>query len=243
VPAPGPTGVPSPGCLTRTGDLRISTGAAGFPAVTPTVPRSTTELSRDEALEQAIAYKLGEGPRPPRPRMRVLLHLRHSLRNPGDPHLSEAGVALARQVGARAGGFDRVLTSPKLRAVETAAAMGWRVDEQRPEWGSLPDPIARYLDREPPRTFAEYLRAVTRAEEVRACAEDLATGWAAELEQVPDGGRLLMISHAGVIELGAVGAVPELAARWGDALAPLEGVRLSRAGGRWLHGEVARVDR
>ena len=38
---------PGPGCLTRTGDLRISTGAAGAPAVSPTVPRSTTELSRD----------------------------------------------------------------------------------------------------------------------------------------------------------------------------------------------------
>ena len=43
-PGPAPE---SPGCLTRTGDLRMSTGAAGGPAVSPTVPRSTTELSRD----------------------------------------------------------------------------------------------------------------------------------------------------------------------------------------------------
>ncbi|HXQ48558.1 MAG TPA: histidine phosphatase family protein [Thermoplasmata archaeon] len=174
--------------------------------------------------------------------MRSLVHLRHSLRQPADLHLSPEGVELARRIGRRSGRFDRVITSPKPRAVETAISMGYLVDAEWEELGVLPDPVGRFLDRESPSTFGDYVRWATTVHEVRAVAEGLAAQWGEELDRVPNGGRLLLISHAGVIELGAAGALPEEAVRWGPTLAPMEGVRLDRDRGRWVRGDVLRVD-
>lgn len=189
-----------------------------------------------------MTYKLGEGSGSGRPRMRALVHRRHSLREAGDAHLSPEGVALARRVGLLSGRFERVITSPKPRAVETALSMGYVVDAEWEELGSLPDPVGRFLDREAPSTFGDYVRWATAVHEVRAAATDLAERWGTELERIPDGRSLLMISHAGVIELGAAGALPDEAVRWGPTLAPLEGIRLGRERGRWVHGDVLRLD-
>jgi broad specificity phosphatase PhoE len=174
--------------------------------------------------------------------MRSLIHRRHSLRSPGDVHLSPEGVALARRVGAGSGHFDRVVTSPKARAVETAQAMGYAVDAEWEELGSLPEPVARYLERESPSTFGEYVRSVTAVDGIRSAAEALAHRWAIELDRLPEGARVLMISHAGVVELGAAGALPDESVRWGPTVAPLEGVRLDRDRGHWVHGDVLRVE-
>ena len=189
-----------------------------------------------------MAYKLGEASHSGPFRMRSLVHRRHSVRSPGDLHLSPHGVALARRVGAGSGQFDRVVTSPKPRAVETARAMGFAVDAEWEELGSVPDPVARFLERESPSTFGEYVRWATTVHEVRAAAEALASRWARELDRLPDGGRVLMVSHAGIIELGAAGALPDEAAGWGPTLAPLEGIRLDRDRGRWVQGTVLRVE-
>jgi broad specificity phosphatase PhoE len=186
-----------------------------------------------------MAYKLDEGATG-QPRMRSLIHRRHSLREPGEDRLSGAGVALARRVGAASGRFDRVVTSPKVRAVQTALAMGYAVDAQRPELGEPEPSIGRFLDRAAPSTFHEYVRWSTEVAEVGAAGARLAQAWGEELDQVPDGSRLLMISHSGVIELGAAGALPDGADGWGATLAPLEGVQLDRVGGRWVSGAVLR---
>jgi broad specificity phosphatase PhoE len=174
--------------------------------------------------------------------MRSLVHRRHSQRQPTDVHLSADGIQLARRVGRRSGHFDRVFTSPKPRAVETAAAMGYKVDGQWEQLGQLPDIVARFLDRESPSTFGDYVRWATTVHEIRGAADALAAQWGEALDQVPDGGRILLISHAGVIELGAAGALPEVAVGWGPVLAPLEGIRLDRDRGRWVYGEVLRVE-
>lgn len=187
-----------------------------------------------------MAYKLGEGSGPHGVRMRSLVHRRHSLRQPTDVHLSPEGVELARRIGARSGRFDRVITSPKARATETALAMGFPVDEQWEELGALPDPVGRFLDRESPGTFGEYVRWVVAVHELRAAAVAIADRWGAALDRTPEGGRLLMVSHAGIIELGAAGALPDEAVHWGATLAPLEGVRLERDRGRWVRGAVLR---
>jgi broad specificity phosphatase PhoE len=174
--------------------------------------------------------------------MRSLVVRRHSLRSQGDEHLSAAGVALARQVGGRSGTFHRVVTSPKARALETAVAMGFTVDATRDELGSLPESVGRFLDREAPVTFEEYVRWVGQASELRQAAEVLASCWSEELARVPDGGRLLMISHAGLIELGTVGAAPGPVSAWGRALAPLDGVRLDAEGSRWIGATLLRAE-
>jgi broad specificity phosphatase PhoE len=190
-----------------------------------------------------MAYKLGEGSPSGPVRMRSLVHRRHSLRSHGDVHLSPEGVELARRVGRTSGRFDRVITSTKPRAVETAQAMGYAVDAEWAELESIPDPVGRFLDREAPSTFAEYVQWATTVHEVRAAAEAFARRWAEELDRVPDSGRLLLISHASIIELGAAGAVPDQAVHWGANLAPLDGIQLDRSHGQWVRGEVLRADR
>lgn len=71
--------------------------------------------------------------------MRVIEHRRHTMRVKPGLHLSQAGVDLARSVGEGLGPFDRVITSSVHRAFETAIAMGFAVDEQLKELGSLPE--------------------------------------------------------------------------------------------------------
>jgi broad specificity phosphatase PhoE len=173
--------------------------------------------------------------------MRSVVLRRHSFRAPGEAHLSPEGVARAERVGRRSGTFDRVVTSPKPRAQETARAMGFDVDALLDDLGELPEPIGRFLDREGPTTFEAHVGWTQTVQEVGEAARRLAARWATELGRVPDGGRLLMISHAGLIELGAAGAAPGPAVAWGRPLAPLEGVRLAREGDRWTRAEVLRL--
>jgi broad specificity phosphatase PhoE len=173
--------------------------------------------------------------------MRLLEHRRHSLRDPTSPHLSADGVALAHRVASTLGPFDRVVTSPKPRAVETALAMGFAVDAEVEELGTLPDDLGNLVDAFKPRSFADYAALVGRNPAMARYARGQETFWGHELEALPEGGRLLLVSHGGVIESGAVVAAPTSAEAWGPTLGPLEGVRLYRDQGRWVRAEVVRV--
>jgi broad specificity phosphatase PhoE len=173
--------------------------------------------------------------------MRILEHRRHSRRDPDSPHLNPAGIALARQLGPGLGSFDRVVTSPKPRAVETAQALGRSVDAELPELGTMPREVGLVHDRAGLRSFGDYARALEQHATLRDFAAAQAALYVRELERVPDGGRLLLISHGGLIELGAVAAYPAARA-WGGPLGYLEGVRLMRDGPRWGRGEVLRVE-
>jgi broad specificity phosphatase PhoE len=173
--------------------------------------------------------------------MRLLELRRHSMRDPASPHLSEAGVALARRVASTLGPFDRVVTSPKPRAVETAAAMGLRVDAELEPLGVMPDDLPNVPDSLKLRSFAEYAAVVGHNPAMARYARSQETLWRRELKRVPDGGRLLIVSHGGVIESGAVVAAPTVAGTWGPTLGFLEGIRLYRDGDRWVRAEVVRV--
>jgi broad specificity phosphatase PhoE len=173
--------------------------------------------------------------------MRLLEHRRHSMRDPASPHLSEAGVALARHVGSMVGPFDRVVTSPKPRAVETAVAMGFRVDAELEPLGVMPDDLPNDPDPRPLRSFADYDALAGRNPAMARYARRQEALWRRELKRVPDGGRLLMVSHGGVIESGAVVAARTVAGTWGPALGHLEGIRLYCDGDRWVRSEVVRV--
>jgi broad specificity phosphatase PhoE len=172
--------------------------------------------------------------------MRSLVHRRHSMREGREDHLSREGLELARRVGRASGAFDRVVTSPRVRAIETAEAMGFVVDARLEELGSLPPSIARRVDGGGLVTFGEFVHLAGAYPEVRDVAERLAAAWGREIARVREGGRVLMISHAGILELGVVGAVGDRAANWGESLAPLEGVRLDWEQGRWVDAEVLR---
>jgi len=174
--------------------------------------------------------------------MRVLEHRRHSRRETGGVHLSREGRALARRVAGTVGPFDRVVTSPKPRAIETAEALGFTVDATLDELAEMPDDVGLSDEALGNRSFVDYVRAVERSEEVAAYARRQAEVMRAQLARAPDpDGRLLLVSHGGIIELGAAAARPEDARAWGESLGYLEGVRLYWDRGKWVRGEVLRV--
>jgi len=173
--------------------------------------------------------------------MRVLEHRRHSRREPATPHLSPEGVALAHRVARTIGRFDRVMTSPKPRAVETAEALGFTVDATLPELAEMPDDAGLPVDALGLHTFADYVRGVVRSRATAEYARRQAELMHRELQRLPENGRLLFISHGGVIEFGAAAARPQEARTWGNPLGHLEGVRLFLDRGKWVRGEVLRV--
>ena len=175
------------------------------------------------------------------PAMRVLEHRRHSRRDPASPHLSSEGIALARRVGPTLERFDRVVTSPKPRAIETAVEMGLRVDAEIPELGTMPEDAGFPGDPTRLSTFAEYLELFRKSEAMATYSRAQAELWVRELERLPESGRLLMISHGGMIESGVVAAIGERTQGWGEVLGPLDGVRLLREAGRWVRGELLRA--
>lgn len=173
--------------------------------------------------------------------MRTLEHRRHSRRDPTGVRLNAAGRSLARSIGAGIARFDRVVTSPKPRAIETAEAMGRTVDATLAGLAEMPDDAGVPMDVLRPRTFSDYAEMVRASSTAATYASSQAELWRTELERVPEGGTLLMVSHGGVIELGAVAALPRMAPSWGPALGYMEGVRLRWDGRRWASGEVVRI--
>ena len=172
--------------------------------------------------------------------MREIEIRRHSCTKKGlsggsGSQLSTDGVRLARETGAGLGPFDLVLTSEVPRTLETALAMGFAVDRQivvprdlsegamaifgHHERWSWPEPWARFAglvsDGGAAATFGRWLR----------------TAWVEALESVPDGGRVLVVSHGRDIEAGVVACLDDLKpadfSDWGDSFHQCEGVRLT----------------
>jgi broad specificity phosphatase PhoE len=172
--------------------------------------------------------------------MRILEHRRHSLRSKPSPHLNQAGVTLARRVGERMGNFALVVTSTLPRAYETAIAMGYAVHEQNEQLAHLPETVARALSDE--MTFADYMALVRRDEAVAEYAAAQAALLRQLVARVREGEAVLVISHGAIIELGAVGALPQAdLSAWGRELSQCEGVRLFYEDGAFVRGEVLRV--
>lgn len=175
--------------------------------------------------------------------MRTLEHRRHSRRDPGGVHLNAAGLALARSVAPGLPRFDRVVTSPLPRAVETAEAMGLAVDAMLAPLAEMTDEVGALLASAPGLgpTFDRIAGYLGRSHAIREFADQQLALWRAELDRVPEGGGLLMISHGGLIELGAAAALPEVVRGWGAGFGYLEGVRMTWDGRRWNSAEVLRV--
>ena len=166
---------------------------------------------------------------------------RHSKRERPSKHLSQEGVLLARDVGRRMGPFERVVCSSAWRAVETAVAMGFAVDEARDD---LHMDVAEAAV--PPEVmelgkFADFAEAAKSAA-VRKYAEGLLEVWAGIARSLGKDGKGLVVGHGVTIELGAVVALPEADhAAWGKGLSVCEGVRLEFTRGRVVGGEVLRT--
>lgn len=172
--------------------------------------------------------------------MPVIDHFRHSIRTRPGQHLSREGVALARRVGERLGDYDRVVTSELPRAIETAIAMGYGVDDYSTALGSMLLADTEIDWEQGWAIYAEAARLGGVTHHAAQCHADLLRHIAASL---PPDGRALVVSHGGVIELGVVGLLPDLDySAWGGVCERCEGVRLHFEGDRCIGAELLRLN-
>jgi len=183
--------------------------------------------------------------------MRTLEVRRHASTKKGEgrgkgSHLSTEGVALARKIGAEIGPFGLVLTSPVPRALETAIAMGFAVNDQPEALGDLPPAVLeevghheRWAWQQPFVTFARLVRQGGPTTRMGERQRDV---WVRALESVPAGGRVLIISHGRIIESGLVTCIPDGDfGAWGASFHHCEGVRMTFAGGRFQGVQLLRL--
>jgi broad specificity phosphatase PhoE len=181
---------------------------------------------------------------------RVIELRRHSRRNGADANLSQAGVDLARRLGAEMGPFALVLTSPAERAIQTAVAMGFALDRIEDAL-ALPGLSQLALELDTCKTFADVIRLMRAsvhmaeyARTLRMLADELAG-------ELRDGERALAISHGGVLEtlvaacLDSGDADDDARIRaLGDGFRFCEGARLiAEAGNRYRLDALLRVER
>ncbi|RYZ70608.1 MAG: histidine phosphatase family protein [Proteobacteria bacterium] len=154
----------------------------------------------------------------------IIEHFRHASRDKPGIHLNQKGVETARKQGKKFGPYGLVVSSPLTRAVETAVAMGYAVDRTEKFISDIPDAvhqtvsydagfeaIGAHLDSER-SVIQDYLR------EMRQFYEEL-------MRDFPKKGRILLVSHGGVIEWSALAVHPE-AKTWGKPMKKGEGFRL-----------------
>lgn len=171
--------------------------------------------------------------------MPVLEVRRHTMRAKPGQHLSQSGVSLANYVGSSMGPFSLVVSSEKPRAVETAIAMGFATDHQVSELGLLPENILAALNW--PNSLSEISKIVREDDACGQFSRGQANCWRAVLDQLSSGQVGLIVTHGGIIELGAIGLSPNADhSLWGDAIGYCEGFRFTKLGNE-ISCEVLRV--
>ena len=170
-------------------------------------------------------------------------------------HLSQAGVDLARSIGASMGAFAYVAASHIPRTLETALAMGFAVDDTLDLGGGLWEAAQVELPhralREDNHLYARYLELMAANGAAAALGRRQLELWTIVVSRVPDGARALLISHGGLIESGLVAALPDWPhTRWGrgfrhgeGALLRHDGLRFCDAGVLLLNAEHLHPDR
>jgi len=172
--------------------------------------------------------------------MKTIEIRRHSIRNKPGQDLSEQGVALARLIGMDLGTFDRVVTSPVPRAVQTAHAMGFAVDQQAEIIATFGDDVE--IECPWPASFSDYAAAYRRGGAIFAYARRLAGFYEQLAESLPEPGSALVVNHGGIVELSAVGCLPAADfAALGDYIECCEGIRLTWDNGQFTTVQVLRV--
>jgi broad specificity phosphatase PhoE len=173
--------------------------------------------------------------------MRWLEVRRHSRTKKGTArgrgsHLSAEGVVLARTVGESLGPFAYVLASASPRAIETAVAMGFAVDDtvELPS-GYVPGEVDHHDQWRWPRPYETYAELVACQGGLAAVAEAHRSAWTQAAEAVADGAAVLVVGHGGGIEPGLVACLPDADhASWGEPLRHCDGARLGVDHGRFV---------
>ena len=178
--------------------------------------------------------------------MRYLEVRRHSKRSRPNQHLNQWGVALARGLGTQLGPFDRVVTSPLPRCVETAVAMGFAVDETIDQLAGkdrLGESFPAMEQVDWSIGCAVFQPLIAADEALAAFVATQAEVWRSVVEQLPKGGQALLIGHGGAFLDGtAVYCLPEFDhATWGAVSRYCEGIRLHFDGERFSGAEILKV--
>jgi broad specificity phosphatase PhoE len=180
--------------------------------------------------------------------MRLLEIRRHARRERPGQHLIQRGVDMARTLGKALGPFDLVVTSPLARCVETAVAMGFAVDQDRPALAgedglgeSVPG-LDDESDFDWDGGYAAFGHLLRDNETFAAFANEQAAIWLGVARSIPEGGRALIVGHGGAIEGGAVAAFPDADhAAWGRTARHCEGALIGVEGDRFVSIEILRV--
>jgi broad specificity phosphatase PhoE len=180
--------------------------------------------------------------------MRWLEVRRHSRTNKGaarssGSHLSAEGVLLARLVGESLGPFALVMTSASPRAIGTALAMGFAVDDtvEFPS-GYVHGEVEHHEQWRWPRPYRTYAELLGRSHGLASVAEAHRRIWTAIVEAVPDGAAALVIAHGGGIEPGLVACLPGADHdTWGGPFGHCDGARLGFDQGRFTEIQIRRA--
>lgn len=180
--------------------------------------------------------------------MRWLEVRRHSLTKKGTArgrgsHLSADGVALARRVGAELGTFGYVLTSTSPRAIETALALGYAVDDAvHMASGYVPDEVAHHDQWTWPQPYVTYADLISRGGGLAAVAQAHREIWTMAVTAVPEGSGALVVSHGGGIEPALVSCLPQAEhASWGLPFGHCDGARLNFDNGQFTDARLHRA--
>ncbi len=172
--------------------------------------------------------------------MKTIEIRRHSIRERMSQDLSEQGRVLARFIGEELGPFRRVITSQLPRAFQTAVAMGFQVDEQVELLNTYGDSVEAEIPW--PASFDEYSAPLLRNGAPKRYAQRLAEYYTHLAESLPEGDAALVITHGGVVEIGAVVCFPDADhAAWGNYIECCEGVRMFWEEGKFVSLEILRV--
>ena len=157
--------------------------------------------------------------------MRSIYVLRHSARDNGGAHLNAAGVQLARAIGDRLGPMQCTASSPALRCLETAVALGCAVDEEWDEL-ALPDDDELMLELDRIATYADAVRLVQHGRRIPELASQLSERIHRLIDELQDHQDALLVTHAGVVEVAAAAVCGGSVAELGEGVGYCEGVRM-----------------
>ncbi len=174
------------------------------------------------------------------PTMKTLEIRRHAERHkPGD-HLNARGVARARNASVRDRAYAFVVTSPIERAVQTAIAMGYGVDEE--DWTMAS--MGGAMDAFPWDAGFAAMQQAIRTDCAAACyAEFQALELRDHLARIAPRESLLVVSHGGIAEAGIIGLLDGAdVSGFGPSLDYCEGARLDFDGDRCVCLRLFRFD-
>src|SRR4051812_25433902 len=127
--------------------------------------------------------------------MKTIVHRRHATRTKPSSHLNSEGVETARRVGEGSPKFARVVTSPKKRAIETAVAMGFAIDDTVSVLKDIPEELNRFVSYD--AGFSTLYTAISKTPLAEKYMRKLRELFVNELEKIPEDGCLLFVSHGG----------------------------------------------